>query len=845
MRRLLLSLTYILLFAFQGFAQNVVTGTVTDAANGARLQYVMVYFQGTQIGALTDEDGRFILDNARKLTQITVEMMGYETQVIDINPNSTRKLNISLKPTDIRLDAAVIKPQRVRYTRKDNPAVELMRKVIANRKINHPEGRDCYHVEEYDKLTIALNEYSPDFNKVKKLSFTQSFIDTSALSGSPVLVLSVRESLSDTYFRKNPHAVKNIVKAKRLKGYDEDIDVNGGITSNLETLFKNIDIYRSDIEMFTEHFTGPLAGELAINYYKYYISDTLLVNGAPCTEISFVPANPESLGFTGRLYVATDSTYALRKAVINTPAKINLNWVDAFRMEQYFSPLADGTYATSMIETHINMSLYGKKPSAYVRKTATFRNYEFSVPEGIFDDGNNSGANSIDLPDANGKDEQYWEQNRHIELNRSESRVGELAKRLRSVPFIDFATKVADVIATDFAPTKYPKDQSKVDIGNVSNVIGKNEVEGWRIRVGAQTKAALNDHFFLNGYLAYGTGDKQLKHSLKAVYSFNALKQHSEERPRNRIVLKHEYDLYSAEEQEFRDNIFYSFKSGAKTRYMQYINTSTLEYEKEWDSGFSLRGSMEYKIFKPAGDLSYTLAADPSTSLQSFRVMPLSLSLRFAPGEKLFQGPKANRSITKNVPIFNLSHSFAPAGMLGADYGYNRTDFQFWKRTWIGPLGLVDTKLNSGFIWGQVPYPLLIIPATSKSIMYQKETFHLMKPFEFVCDKYVSLNLTYRMKGLILNRIPLIQRLKWREFFTFDCIYGGLSDKNNPAICKEGNFVMPVQTRPLGAMPYMEVGAGIENIFKVIQIIYIHRLSYLDTPNCEKNGVKIGVHLDF
>lgn len=845
MRRLLLSLTYILSFAFSGNAQNRISGVVTDAGNGTRLQYVMVYFQGTQTGVLTDAKGSFSLDNPGNNTQITVEFMGYETQVIDINPKSGRKLNISLKPADIRLDAAVIKPQKVRYRRKDNPAVELMRKVIANRDRNHPEGRDCYHVEEYDRLTLALNDYKPDFNKVKKLSFTESYIDTSGLNGGPVLVVSVRESLSDTYYRKNPRAIKNIVKAKRLKGYDEDLDVSGGMTADLETLFKNIDIYQSDIELFTEHFTGPLAGELAIAFYKYYISDTLLVNGTPCTEISFVPSNPESLGFTGKLYVAADSTCALIKAVVDTPAKINLNWIDNLHIEQEFSPLPDGSYATSKVETQFNMSLNGKNPSAYIRKTATYRNYEFSIPEGIFADGNNSGVNSIDLPGAKKKDEEYWNRHRHLELRKSERDVGELAKRLRSVPIIDIATKVADVIATDFAPTKYPKEQSKVDIGNVSNIIGKNDVEGWRIRVGAQTKAPLDSHLFVGGYLAYGTTDKQLKHSVKAVYSFNALNQHSDERPRNRIVLKHEYDLFSAEEQEFRDNIFYSVKSGAATRYMQYINTSTLEYEKEWDFGLTLQGSIEYKIFKAAGDLCYTLASDPATSLPDIKVMPLCLNLRYAPGEKRFQSQKANRNITKNVPVFNLSHSYAPAGIFGTDYGYNRTDFQFWKRTWLGPLGLVDTKVNAGFIWGQVPYPLLIIPAASKSIMYQKETFHLMKPFEFVCDRYVSLNLTYRTKGLILNRIPLINRLKLREYLTFDCIYGGLTDKNNPAICKEGNFVMPAQTKPLGKVPYMEIGAGIDNIFKLFHIIYIHRLSYLDTADCERNGVRVGIHLDF
>lgn len=827
-------------------AQNPVTGKVLDASNDTGLQYVMVYFEGTQIGCITDEQGNFILDNAEGHKTVKFELMGYETQTVEINPGSIRKLNVSLKPQDERLNAAVIKPKKVKYSRRENPAVDLMREVIAHKKQNTPEGRDCYHVEEYDKLTLSLNEYTPDFNKVKKLSFTESYVDTSELSGSPVLTLSVRERLSDTYFRNHPRAEKHIVKAKRHKGYDEELDPNGGLTANLEVLFQNVDIYKADIEIFTQHFTGPLAGELAIAYYKYYISDTVKVNGAACTEISFVPENPESFGFTGKLYIATDSTYALRKAVLNTPARINLNWVDNFRLDQEFSPIEDGTYMTSKVDAQMNLSLNGNKPSVYARKMATYRNYEFNIPEDIFDSGDNSGVNSIDLPEAGTKDDEYWNQNRHVILKESESRVGDLAKGLMSVPFINFATKVSDVIITDFAPTKYPKEKSKIDIGNVSNIIGKNSVEGWRIRVGAQTKAALNSHLFAKGYLAYGTGDGKLKHSAELVYSFNKMNNHPDERPRNRIVFKHEYDLYSAEEQEFRDNIFFSFKTGERTTYMQYIQTGSLSYEKEWDNGLSLTGSIEYKNFKPAGDLEYILADSPSVKLPEFNVMPLSANLRYAPGEKRFQSQKQNGNVAKNVPIFNLSHTFAPDALLGSDFGYNRTDFQFWKRTWLSVAGVVDTKVKAGCIWNSgVPYPLLIIPATTQSIMFQKEAFHLMKPFEFVCDKYVSLNLTYRMKGLILNRIPLIKKLKWREVIIFDTIYGGLSDGNNPAISKAGLFEMPQNTRALGKEPYMELGFGLENIFKVFHVYYIMRMNYLDTPGCERRTVRAGIHLDF
>lgn len=801
----------------------------------------MLYFKGTQAGCITDEHGSFILDNAHGYKTLTVEMMGYETQTIELGRKT--RLKIEMVPVNVNLNEAVIKPRPRRYTRKDNPAVDLMKKVVADKDRNIPEGRDCYQVEEYDKLTMALNNFSPDYSKMKRLAFAQAYVDSSELSGKPVLAVSVRESLSDVYWRKDPRARKTFIKAKTTRGFDEDLDPNGGTTANLEILFKNIDIYNSNIEIFTEHFTGPVS-DLGILYYKYYITDTVAVSGTPCTEISFVPANSSGFGFTGRLYISNDGRHALRKAVLNTPVKINLNWVDAFRFEQEFSPLPDSSYVTSKVEVQMNLSLDGGDPSVYATKTATFKNYRFSVDDKIFTEGDNSGVNSIDLPGAENRDSTFWAENRHIALKQSESRVDEVSRGLWDVPIINFATRAAEVLISDFIPTAYPKADSKVDIGNVSALVGMNAVEGFRIRLGAQTTAVLNPRLGAAGYIAYGFRDHKFKYMGKLIYSFNDKKLNFDEHPRERLIFKHEYDLYSAEESEFKDNVFYSFKWGRLTTYMQYITNTSLSYEKEWNSGLTLNTMVEFKKYELGGDLRYEDAVTHRLA-PSFNIVPFTLGLRYAPGEKLFNGPKAKRSIANNVPIFNLSHSFAPALLSRAGYGYNRTDFSFWKRTWLPLTGAVDTKVKAGYIWGKVPYPLLIIPASSESLMMQKETFHLMMPFEFVCDKYVSLDLTYRMKGFFLNHIPLVRNLKWREVLTFDAIWGGLSEKNNPRLNPEGLMAFPEMTRVLGSAPYMEVGIGVENIFRIIHVYWFHRLNYYDTPGCQKNGIRAGFHLDF
>lgn len=797
-------------------------------------------------------------------------------------------------PDYVELDAAVVKPKAQRYRRKGNPAVELIKEIIANKELNTPEGRDAYSVEEYDKLIFAFNNFFPDTIKHKRLNFVFDHIDFSELTGQPIMMISMREALSDIYHRKNPKARKQIVKARRTVGVDKDYDPNGSFTANLENLFKTIDVYDDDIEIFGEHFVGPLSGKvhrvatadtlatgstetsetsgapLAITYYKYYIEDTLIVSGTPCTVISFVPASDGTgFGFTGRLFVANDETHSLRKAILNTPLNLDLNLIHNLRFEQEFEPQAPQTtqaptphaaqtqpaaqaiaqpYLTSRKRLLFNMSpiKQGSAP-VYVVKTTTYRNYNFNPNLTIFNSGDNIGRNSQDLPGATNHTTEYWVQNRHEDLSKSEREIEIVASKIYGIKAVDVTAKIVDAIASDFVPTAYPSDQSYFDIGNLSSILGFNEVEGFKTRIGGRTTAHLNPHIGATGYVAYGFRDKQFKYAGQLTYSINPMKVHFNEHPRHRLTLRYEKDIFSAEDSEFKDNMFYSVRVGKQNRQMQYISTGMLKYEKEWNVGVMLTATVEHKTYRPAGDMIYADAADPTKVYWGFRSMPLTLGLRIAPGEKFYNASLTERSTIKNTPVILLSHSYAPGGIFNSDYrGLNRTDFSFDYRIWMGPAGSVDTKIRAAAVWNKVPFPLLLLPASSQSIMFQRNVFHMMQPFEFVCDKYVSWDITWRLKGLILGNIPGIKWLKLREAFLFSGMWGGLSAKNNPALNPEGLFAFPADTHALNPkLPYMEIGCGIENIFKIIGVYYVHRLTYQDLPGVKKHGVRVGFHFEF
>lgn len=191
-------------------------------------------------------------------------------------------------------------------------------------------------------------------------------------------------------------------------------------------------------------------------------------------------------------------------------------------------------------------------------------------------------------------------------------------------------------------------------------------------------------------------------------------------------------------------------------------------------------------------------------------------------------------------------------GLLGGQYNYHVTEASVYYRQWLKSWGKMDFYLKGGRQWSQVPFPLLIAPAANISYIWQRETFELINNMEFLNDKYVSLMMEWDLNGKIFNRIPFLKELQWRELIGFNVLYGGLSDKNNPAeAIAQGIDISRLMEFPERAyvmnthVPYCELRVGIHNIFKLLQIEYVHRFNYLNLPTASKNGVRFGFRLTF
>lgn len=829
----------------------IIKGLVTDSITGEELPYVSLLLEGTTIGTTTDLDGNFYLSTTSRVRTLLVSYLGYAEKKVTINLNRTNNVVIELAPSSIALDEVVIKPGKERYSRRDNPAVTFIKNAIDRRSSNDPRNHDYFTYKQYEKMIFAMNDYQPkkrEDGKVGRFDFLIEFIDTLDV-GTTILPVSEKEKLETVFYRKSPRSEKRLVEGQKSAGVDE-IFSRDGIAQVLNEVFKEVDIFQNDISLFLQRFVSPMS-TLGPTFYKYYLLDTVEVNNQKCIDLGFVPFNSESFGFTGHLFITLDSTYFVQKVLLNVPKDINLNFVSRMTIEQTFDRASDGTRIITKDDIHVNFKLNEKTKGMYARRLNIYSDQSFEPPLEmvIF----NESAPIITVNDAFKKTEDFWDSVRPVEgQKRNPNTVEKLMLRLREVPLFYATEKIVSLFVNGYIATNSDPTKSKFEFGPVNTFISGNAIEGARFRLGGTTTTAFSRRLFLDGFFAYGTKDEKLKYDLIAEYSFHDKNDYRKEFPVHSIRAQYAYDINQIGQQYMytnKDNIFLAWKRQKDDR-ATYLRFGEVVYTNENYNGFSFglaaRNKKEYSTEYAAFD---RFDADGSIVPQkSYEMSELEVRLRYAPNEKFYQTRNYRYPITLDAPIFTLNHTTAEKGFLGSSYSYNRTDFGIQYRLWMPmSFGYIDMIGKAGKVWSKAPYPMLILPNANLSYTVQPESYTLMNAMEFINDEFVSWDITYFMNGALFNRLPLIKKLKLREVITFRGLYGNLTDKNNPFIQErnEGLYAFPEGSLPMGNKPYMEIGAGIENIFSFLRLDYVWRLTYKDNPNIDTQGIRFVMRLSF
>ena len=864
---LLLAISY---SSFCSIAAQTITGHILDAQNGDSIPFASCIYKGNGVAVASKVNGYFMIPR-HDGWPLTFSAVGYQPQTIVVDSRTPHYLRIKLKPDSKVLGEVTIKAKRSRYSRKNNPAVELMRKVVAAKKRTDLANHDYYQYNKYQKLTLALNDVTSSFldsTKFAKKQWLLNQIEVCPYNQKLILPISVDETVSQKIYRKSPHDEKTIIKGMNNQGINDLIQTGDILTTLMKDVFTDINIYDDQIRLLQYPFTSPI-GDDAISFYRYYIEDTVYVDHDLCFHLSFLPNNQQDFGFRGQLYVLADSSFQVKRCEMTIPKRSDVNFVENMKVTQEFTLLPSGEWVLSVDDMFTELKVASFLSQFAVIRNTRLTDYAFDeLPRQLFK------GKKKEVKDVNAmmQNDEFWAQYRQVELTKGESSMDAFVHGLEQIKGFNYIIFVVKAFIENFVETGSPKTPSKVDIGPINTMITNNFVDGYRFRLSAQSTANLDSNFFASGYIAHGMDSKKTYYKGDLIWSFNKKEYLPREFPKRTLTLSSTYDVMSPSDKFMhtdKDNVFTAFK-WAKVDKMMFYNRQSLTFEREEDWGFRTTVAVKHEKNEGAGQLffvplsessdrsswtNFSVPASPevqnaATASRVLNTTELRAELRFAPGETFINTKQRRLPINLDSPVFTVSHTMGLKDVLGGDYTYNFSEMSIYKRFWMKSWGKIDFYLKGGIQWNQVPFPLLIMPETNLSYIMQDFTFTTINNMEFLNDRYASMMVFWDMNGKILNRIPLLRKLKWREWFSVKCLWGNLSDKNNPTLAQnqgngllmyfpEGSYVMDPNR------PYWEVSAGIHNIFKIVHVEYVRRLSYNDLPTAHKHGVRFMIRMTF
>lgn len=838
--------TAILILAgyFYGMAQSItVTGIVRDSSTHAPLSNVSVYFKNGGRGRRTDADGKYTLTTDKSFSDIIFSLIGYKQITIHLKEGDHHELNVNLVPQFQELGHVVVKNKKQKYRNKGNPAVELIKQVIDHKDSNRMESYAYASYEKYEKLQLSLSR-SPgkkvgDNKLTHKYQFLFDNSDTTKLEGKALFPVYLEEHLSDVYYRKNPEKTKTIVLGERKVDYGEFVDMQG-VSSFLNRLYQDFNVYDNNISVFTNQFLSPIA-DMGPTFYMYFINDTVMVDSQKLIRLSFRPRNPTDLLFRGTMWITLDGRYAIQKLRLLVSKSINFNFVRDMKIDQDFERQADGRNLLSKSDVIADFGITQRGGGVFGERLVSYKNFVTNqpIPDSLL-----KGSPVVTPEGANQHNDSFWVAYRHDTLTKAESKVYANIDSLKSMPSFRRLMDWGTLLLAGY------KQLGKFEIGPASTFYSFNPVEGFRLRFGGRTTTRFSNRFYSEAYGAYGFKDQKWKYFLSGTYSLNDKSVYSY--PQNFIRASFQRDTkIPGQELQFvqEDNLLLSFKRGNNDKWL-YNDIFRMQYLREFGDHISYNFGLKYWKQSPAGSISYIqqTPGDPDT-LKAITTGEASVEFRWAPHEQFYIGKLYRTPIVNKYPIFSFRYIAGIKGLFGGQYNYSNFNLNIYKRFYLSYLGYTDITFDGGYLLGKVPFPLADISHANQTYAYQLTSYNLMNFLEFVSDHYAGVNIDHYFNGFFFNKIPLLRKLKWREVIEAKVLFGGLRAENDPNKASD-QMKFPLtngitETYSLDKTPYVEAGFGVANIFKLVRLDFIKRFTYLNHPDIAPWGIRFRTKFDF
>ncbi|MBV6644598.1 MAG: carboxypeptidase-like regulatory domain-containing protein [Cyclobacteriaceae bacterium] len=804
-----------------------VSGKVIETETGSPVPFANVVFTGTSDGAITDFDGNFIAKTTKPVDSIEVRYIGFLKKIKPVLRGESQTINFQLEE-DVQTLAEVV------VYAGENPAFPILRNIKAAKDANDKRALNAYEYESYTKIELDIDNISEKFRNrklVKKITSVLDSIDQIAgEDGKPILPVFISEAISKFYFRNSPTFRHEHVLKTKIRG----VGITDGSTTSqiIGSTLQEYNFYQNWLSIVGKEFVSPIADSWKL-YYEYDLDDSLYIGNDYCYQISFFPKNEQDLAFRGTFWV-TKEEYALKRIDATVGKSANLNFIEKIKIQQDLIKTDAGPWLPEKSRVLVDISqITGETAGLLAKFYTSTKDYVINQPK---ESGFYQNPVTMDW-DAQEDSEEYWQEHRHDSLTATEENVYQMIDTLRKIPVIRFYSEALKTAVTGYITA------GPIDLGPYNTLYGNNDVEGLRLGLAARTNFAFSKKYTLGGFVGYGFGDDRWKYLGYANFILDRDPWTTIRIERQREIEQ----IWLLNENVGLNSFFYTFSRFGNLEQPFLIEKNRISIQRQMGAGLNQTLEFKQESFDPQFDFTYRENLDdPSQVASRFDITEVTLSTRYARDEIFVVNDNERLSLgTVKWPAITLSYTYGMDGVLGSDLSYHKVKLRFQKKQKMGLFGISNFDLVSGYIFGEVPYPLLFNPIGNETPIYVGFAYNLMQYFEFSSDQYVELRYKHSFEGFLLNKVPLLRKLKWRLVGNANLIYGGMRDANKELIVtsqnNQGEEALPFFT--FGDKPYVELGYGIENIFKIFRVDAFHRLTYLDHPNVNKFGLKFSVQV--
>jgi hypothetical protein len=814
----------LLLGNFAVRAQTFIEGQVFDAKTKEPISYANIYIKGTTIGTTTNDTGYYQIKLNSFQDSISAAYLSYMESSVKIKNQLKQKINFYLEATESMLAEAVIVASR------ESIEDYLIRKILENKENNDRKHLQNYSYEVYNKIELDVKNMSDKLmnrKMLKPFKFVFDNIDSTS-EDEPFLPMLLSESISDYYFTNKLNKHREVIKASKISGVND-----ASFNEFLSATYQDVNIYDNAYTILEKQFISPIANSCK-TFYRYKVIDTVVLDNIVHYKMMFEPKTKGDNTFFGSLIVS-ENNYAIKDIQLRMASHVNINFVRKIEINQDFDFVDKQFWMMTGNDLLIEFKPLEKTPAILTRKNAVFRNFKINA---AYNDSVISKLKEDIIINEREvkKDQLYWDTSRFITLTKNEAAIYHIIDTLKTVPAYKSYVEIINLVLTGYIKA------GPVEFGPILSVISNNRLEGWRFGAGIQTNDKMCEWAFAYGHAAYSLKDKRPKGDIGVSFLIDKY-------PRQIISASYLHDVSKMSrttDMLSASNLLNIIITRRRPEFrLLYIDDAKFTYSIEYRKGLSMSLTLQNRRLEQGlVPFQYNyLNKDGGVEVRNkLNETELVYKARFAIGEKYVDKNSLFRSSinTSRVPVIQLEYVYGIRGFLKSQFNYHKITLAFAEIIPVRTVGRFEMKIQAGKVFGKVPFLLSEVHDGNQTFAFSNIAFNTMNDYEFYSDHYLQWNFSHHFDGFFLNRIPGIRKLKLREVIHTRGVWGNVTAKN-----REMNIANNYYIQPLGKVPFVEVGFGIENILKFLRYDVMWRVTHRDNPKAYNWMMTFGFNFNF